>query len=141
MELDTRSVVSVTGSDRIHWLDSLTSHRIGPEASTQALILDPHGHIRYDLHRRRRRVHLAHRRRRNRRQPRHLPELDAVRWRTWRSRTSVPPTTLCGCRGARSTTAADVADSAGVRRVGIDPVRRTERLATGAKYVSADPFA
>ncbi|HPE13800.1 MAG TPA: folate-binding protein [Actinomycetota bacterium] len=50
VELDTRSVVSVTGSDRIHWLDSLTSHRIGPEASTQALILDPHGHIEYDLH-------------------------------------------------------------------------------------------
>ena len=45
-----REVITVTGSDRISWLDSLTSHRIGTNASTQALILDPHGHIEYDLH-------------------------------------------------------------------------------------------
>lgn len=50
VHLDDRAVVRVTGSDRIAWLDSLTSHRILPGASTQALILDPHGHVQYDLH-------------------------------------------------------------------------------------------
>lgn len=45
-----RAVLSLTGADRISWLDSLTSHRISPDSCTQALILDPHGHIEYDLH-------------------------------------------------------------------------------------------
>lgn len=48
--LDDRAVLALTGSDRVSWLDSLTSHRIEANASTQALILDPHGHIEYDLH-------------------------------------------------------------------------------------------
>jgi folate-binding protein YgfZ len=45
-----RAVLKLTGADRITWLDSLTSHKIAAKASTQALILDPHGHVEYDLH-------------------------------------------------------------------------------------------
>ena len=48
--LTDRAVLTVTGGDRLGWLDSLTSHRIPAQASTQALILDPHGHVEYDLH-------------------------------------------------------------------------------------------
>ena len=48
--LEDRAVLALSGADRITWLDSLTSHRIAPDSSTQALILDPHGHIEYDLH-------------------------------------------------------------------------------------------
>ena len=48
--LDDRAVLRLTGRDRLGWLDSLTSQRITPEASSQALILDPHGHVEYDLH-------------------------------------------------------------------------------------------
>lgn len=48
--LQDRAVLSLTGSDRISWLDSLTSHRIQANTSTQSLILDPHGHVEYDLH-------------------------------------------------------------------------------------------
>lgn len=50
VHLPDRAVLTVTGPDRIGWLDSLTSHRISAEGSTQALILDPHGHIEFDLH-------------------------------------------------------------------------------------------
>lgn len=50
VELDDRAVLRVTGTDRIGWLDSLTSQRILPGTSGQALILDPHGHVEYDLH-------------------------------------------------------------------------------------------
>ena len=45
-----RAVLTLVGGDRVTWLDSLTSHRIEAGASAQALILDPHGHIEYDLH-------------------------------------------------------------------------------------------
>lgn len=45
-----RAVLTLTGGDRVTWLDSLTSHRIEAGRSTQALILDPHGHVEYDLH-------------------------------------------------------------------------------------------
>ena len=45
-----RAVLTLTGGDRVTWLDSLTSHRIEAGTSTQALILDPHGHIEHDLH-------------------------------------------------------------------------------------------
>lgn len=48
--LDDRAVLEVTGADRIGWLDSLTSHRIETGRTQQALILDPHGHVEYDLH-------------------------------------------------------------------------------------------
>lgn len=50
VRLQDRAVLTVIGSDRVSWLDSLTSHRIESGASTQALILDPHGHVEYDLH-------------------------------------------------------------------------------------------
>lgn len=48
--LPDRAVLMLTGADRITWLDSLTSHRIVSGTSTQALILDPNGHVEYDLH-------------------------------------------------------------------------------------------
>jgi folate-binding protein YgfZ len=48
--LPDRAVLALTGGDRITWLDSLTSQRIEPDASIQALVLDPHGHVEYDLH-------------------------------------------------------------------------------------------
>lgn len=48
--LEDRAVLKLAGRDRLGWLDSLTSQRISPEASSQALILDPHGHVEYDLH-------------------------------------------------------------------------------------------
>lgn len=50
VRLRDTTVLEVTGADRIGWLDSLTSHRIEPGKSAQALILDPHGHVEYDLH-------------------------------------------------------------------------------------------
>ncbi len=50
VHLADRAVLTLTGADRLSWLDSLTSHRIDPDTSTQALILDPHGHVEYDLH-------------------------------------------------------------------------------------------
>ena len=50
VRLTDRAVLAVTGSDRLPWLDSLTSHRIVAGGSSQALVLDPHGHVEYDLH-------------------------------------------------------------------------------------------
>lgn len=50
VHLPHRDVIRLTGADRIGWLDSLTSHRIVAQESTQALVLDPHGHVEYDLH-------------------------------------------------------------------------------------------
>src|SRR4051794_3364168 len=47
-----RGVVTVTGADRLSWLDSLTSQRLTglpPGASAESLLLDPHGHIEHDL--------------------------------------------------------------------------------------------
>jgi folate-binding protein YgfZ len=45
-----RDILTVTGSDRISWLDTLSSHRIEPDASSHALILDPQGHVEHELH-------------------------------------------------------------------------------------------
>jgi folate-binding protein YgfZ len=50
VHLSDRAVLKVTGSDRLTWLDSLTSHRIPAGHSAQTLVLDPHGHVEYDLH-------------------------------------------------------------------------------------------
>lgn len=50
VRLPHRGVVRLTGADRIGWLDSLTSQRIVAQESAQALVLDPHGHVEYDLH-------------------------------------------------------------------------------------------
>ncbi|WP_307807391.1 glycine cleavage T C-terminal barrel domain-containing protein [Naasia sp. SYSU D00948] len=47
-----RGVVTVTGPDRLSWLDSLTSQRLTglqPGESAESLLLDPHGHVEHDL--------------------------------------------------------------------------------------------
>lgn len=48
--LGDRTVLTVTGEDRLTWLDSLTSQalaRLGPGQSTELLVLDPQGHIEH----------------------------------------------------------------------------------------------
>ncbi|OWP22458.1 folate-binding protein YgfZ [Microbacterium sp. AISO3] len=48
--LGDRSVVTVTGPDRLSWLDSLTSQaltRLLPGESTELLVLDPQGHVEH----------------------------------------------------------------------------------------------
>ena len=50
-DLSNRAVVTVTGPDRLTWLNSLTTQDLlAPIKSTQTLILSPHGHIEHDLH-------------------------------------------------------------------------------------------
>jgi tRNA-modifying protein YgfZ len=53
VDLSHRGVVTVTGPDRLSWLHSLTTQHLEalpPGASTEALILSPHGHVEHDLH-------------------------------------------------------------------------------------------
>lgn len=48
--LGDRAVLTVAGEDRLSWLDSLTSQalaRLEPGASTELLVLDPHGHVEH----------------------------------------------------------------------------------------------
>ena len=48
--LGDRSVLAVTGEDRLSWLDSLTSQALtalAPGESTELLILDPQGHVEH----------------------------------------------------------------------------------------------
>lgn len=48
--LGDRAVLSVSGEDRLSWLDSLTSQgltRLTPGQSTELLVLDPHGHVEH----------------------------------------------------------------------------------------------
>ncbi|MDQ1215679.1 CAF17-like 4Fe-4S cluster assembly/insertion protein YgfZ [Microbacterium arborescens] len=48
--LGDRAVVTVTGPDRLSWLDSLTSQaltRLLPGESTELLVLDPQGHVEH----------------------------------------------------------------------------------------------
>lgn len=48
--LDDRRVLVVGGEDRLTWLDSLTSQALAtlaPGASTELLVLDPHGHVEH----------------------------------------------------------------------------------------------
>ncbi|SDQ86751.1 hypothetical protein SAMN04487847_2800 [Microbacterium sp. cf332] len=48
--LGDRAVITVTGPDRLSWLDSLTSQaltRLLPGESTELLVLDPHGHVEH----------------------------------------------------------------------------------------------
>lgn len=50
VHLGDRIVVSVTGADRLTWLDSITSQllaRLEPGRSTELLVLDPHGHVEH----------------------------------------------------------------------------------------------
>ncbi|MCU1571768.1 MAG: putative aminomethyltransferase [Naasia sp.] len=47
-----RGVLTVTGPDRLSWLDSLTSQRLttlAPGDSAETLLLDPHGRLEHDL--------------------------------------------------------------------------------------------
>lgn len=48
--LGDRSVVEISGPDRLPWLDSITSQAVstlGAGESTELLVLDPHGHIEH----------------------------------------------------------------------------------------------
>jgi tRNA-modifying protein YgfZ len=53
VDLSHRAVIRVSGSDRLSWLHSLTSQHLehlDPGASTEALVLSPHGHVEHQLH-------------------------------------------------------------------------------------------
>ncbi len=53
VDLSTRGVVTVTGPDRLTWLNSLSSQKLDtllPRHSVEALLLSPHGHIEHVLH-------------------------------------------------------------------------------------------
>ncbi|MEI6361556.1 MAG: glycine cleavage T C-terminal barrel domain-containing protein [Actinomycetes bacterium] len=53
VDISNRGVVSVTGPDRLTWLNDLTTQRIDalkPGESALALILSPHGHVEHELH-------------------------------------------------------------------------------------------
>lgn len=48
--LEDRAVLAVAGEDRLSWLDSLSSQALtglAPGASTELLVLDPHGHVEH----------------------------------------------------------------------------------------------
>lgn len=52
VDLSDRGVVAVSGPDRGGWLDSLLSQRLdqlSPGQSTEALLLDPHGHVQHAM--------------------------------------------------------------------------------------------
>ena len=53
VDLSNRGVVTVTGPDRLSWLNSMTSQKIddlAPGVGTESLVLSPHGHVEHDLH-------------------------------------------------------------------------------------------
>ncbi|MBK9738365.1 MAG: folate-binding protein YgfZ [Actinobacteria bacterium] len=53
VDLSNRGVVTVTGPDRLTWLNDLTTQQIGTlpaGGSALALILSPHGHVEHELH-------------------------------------------------------------------------------------------
>ncbi len=52
-DLSHRSVVTVTGPDRLTWLHSITTQRLAdlaPRTSTESLVLSPKGHVEHALH-------------------------------------------------------------------------------------------
>lgn len=52
VDLSHRGVIAVTGPDRLSWLDSLLSQELrslAPGQSSEALLLDPHGHIEHAM--------------------------------------------------------------------------------------------
>ena len=52
VDLSDRGVVTVTGDDRLRWLDSLTSQAVGqlaPGSSTETLLLDPQGRLEHSI--------------------------------------------------------------------------------------------
>ncbi|RZT57369.1 hypothetical protein EV140_2485 [Microcella alkaliphila] len=53
VDLSDRGVVTVTGPDRLRWLDSLTSQALAgltPGGSAETLLLDPNGRIEHAMH-------------------------------------------------------------------------------------------
>ena len=53
VDLSDRGVVTVTGPDRLTWLDSLTSQsltELTPGASAETLLLDPNGRLEHAMH-------------------------------------------------------------------------------------------
>src|ERR671932_728835 len=53
VDLSQRGVLTVTGPDRLSWLNSLTSQSLlgaAPGEAREALVLTPHGHVEHDLH-------------------------------------------------------------------------------------------
>ncbi|MGJ7441131.1 CAF17-like 4Fe-4S cluster assembly/insertion protein YgfZ [Aquipuribacter sp. MA13-6] len=53
VDLSHRGVVTVTGPDRLTWLNSLSTQKLDdltPRRSVEALLLSPHGHVEHDLH-------------------------------------------------------------------------------------------
>jgi len=52
VDLSDRAVLTITGDDRLTWLDSLTSQsiaRLQPGESAETLLLDPTGRLEYDI--------------------------------------------------------------------------------------------
>ncbi|NNC11682.1 folate-binding protein YgfZ [Planctomonas sp. JC2975] len=52
VDLSTRGVVSISGGDRLSWLDSMSSQSLralAPGCSAEALLLDPSGHVEHAL--------------------------------------------------------------------------------------------
>jgi len=53
VDMSHRGVVTVSGPDRLSWLHSITTQHLSAlpaGASTEALVLSPHGHVEHDLH-------------------------------------------------------------------------------------------
>ena len=53
VDLGNRGIVAVSGADRLSWLHALTTQdvqHLAPGSSALALILDPHGHVEFELH-------------------------------------------------------------------------------------------
>lgn len=53
VDISNRGVVTITGPDRLSWLNDLTTQSVSglvPGASSLALILSPHGHVEHELH-------------------------------------------------------------------------------------------
>jgi tRNA-modifying protein YgfZ len=52
VDLSDRAVLTITGEDRLTWLDSLTSQsvaKLAPGESAETLLLDPTGRLEYDI--------------------------------------------------------------------------------------------
>jgi len=53
VDLSNRGVVTISGVDRLTWLNDLTTQqvaRLAPGESALTLILSPHGHVEFELH-------------------------------------------------------------------------------------------
>jgi folate-binding protein YgfZ len=53
VDLSHRSVLTVTGPDRLSWLHSMTTQQLtglAPRTSVESLVLSPKGHVEHDLH-------------------------------------------------------------------------------------------